>query len=159
MSERDDFAALLDASFSDSGSTETKRLKQGSRVEGKVIQIGKDTIFVDVGTRSEGTIDRYQLEDADGNLTVEVGDTIRAVVQSGGDRPKLAIRIGGKVGAVATHSGGGGMKVLAAMRSQLEHLGTTVVARQIATGRGKDLNPDSARAVLGTLLKLVEATN
>jgi small subunit ribosomal protein S1 len=99
MSDKDDFAALLDASFSEAESASSKRLKQGARVEGKVIQIGKDTVFVDVGTRSEGTIDRHQLEDADGNLTVKVGDTIRAVVQNGGDRPKLAIRIGGKVGA------------------------------------------------------------
>ena len=99
MSDQDDFAALLDASFSEAESANSKRLKQGARVEGKVIQIGKDTVFVDVGTRSEGTIDRYQLEDADGNLTVKVGDSIRAVVQSGGDRPKLAIRLGGKVGA------------------------------------------------------------
>jgi small subunit ribosomal protein S1 len=99
MSERDNFAALLDASFSDAGSSTSVRLRPGSRVQGKVIQIGKDTIFVDVGTRSEGTIDRWQLEDGEGNLTVAVGDSIRAVVQNGGDRPKLAIRVGGKIGA------------------------------------------------------------
>ena len=75
MSDKDDFAALLDASFSEAASSSSKRLKQGTRVEGKVIQIGKDTVFVDVGTRSEGTIDRYQLEDAEGNLTVKVGDS------------------------------------------------------------------------------------
>lgn len=55
----------------------------------------------------------------------------------------------GKPSAVATHSGGGGQKVLVAMRLQLSHLGSNVVGREILTNPHKALNEDSARSVLG----------
>lgn len=59
-----------------------------------------------------------------------------------------------KFAAVATHSGGGGQKVLNVMRIQLEHLGTNVIARELLTHYQKPLNPDSASAVLSELQKL-----
>lgn len=56
--------------------------------------------------------------------------------------------------AIATHSGGGGQKVLVAMRLQFAHLGCTVLGREIQTNRKKPLNEDSARAVLSQLAAL-----
>jgi len=50
--------------------------------------------------------------------------------------------------ALATHSGGGGSKVLIAMRIQMAHLGANVVGREILTSYSKPLNEESARAVL-----------
>lgn len=97
-SSKDDFAAMLDASFAEAGPSR-KRARQGERVEGPVVQIGKDTVFIDIGSRSEASIERYQLEDANGELKVKVGDRVRAVVIEGGDRPKLALRIGKGSGA------------------------------------------------------------
>ncbi len=93
MSKQDDFAAMLDASLKASGS-QKRRARQGERVEGPVVQIGRDTIFIDIGSRSEASIDRHQLEDEHGELKVKVGDRVRAVVIEGGDRPRLAVRIG-----------------------------------------------------------------
>lgn len=55
---------------------------------------------------------------------------------------------------VGTHSGGGGAKVIDAMKQQLEHLGTTVLARSIITNYQKELNPDSAKTILTQLLEL-----
>ena len=52
---------------------------------------------------------------------------------------------------LATHSGGGGQKVLVAMRLQLAHLGATVVGRELLTTTSKPLNENSARAVLAEL--------
>jgi len=59
----------------------------------------------------------------------------------------------GKGAAIATHSGGGGQKVLVAMRLQLSHLGVNVLGRELLTSSQKPLNEDSARAVLGMLAK------
>lgn len=57
--------------------------------------------------------------------------------------------------AIATHSGGGGQKVLVAMRLQLSHLGATVLGREIITNRKKPLNDASARALLQQLSALM----
>ena len=52
---------------------------------------------------------------------------------------------------LATHSGGGGQKVLVAMRLQLGHLGATVLGRELLTTQSKPLNEQSARDVLAEL--------
>ena len=49
---------------------------------------------------------------------------------------------------LATHSGGGGQKVLIAMRIQMAHLGANVVGRELLTSYSKPLNEESAIAVL-----------
>lgn len=92
MSQTDeDFAALF--AQSQQGQRNT-RLKPGQSVQGTVVQISKDTIFVDVGARSEGRIERRQLCNDEGELQVAVGDTVRATVASGGDRPRLVVGFG-----------------------------------------------------------------
>jgi len=61
----------------------------------------------------------------------------------------------GKFAVVGTHSGGGGFKVIEAMRSQLNHLGMIVIARSFTTNFQKEQNPDSARAIFQQLLDFV----
>jgi len=98
MVKDEDFAALFEQSMAGSeGRTET-RLQTGDVVEATVVQIGKEAVFVDVGTRAEGEIARYELADDEGRVTVKVGDRIRATVAQGGDRPKLVMRFGGAAG-------------------------------------------------------------
>jgi len=55
--------------------------------------------------------------------------------------------------ALATHSGGGGSKVLQVMRIQFQHLGANILARDISIGYGKQLNEDSARNIISQLVK------
>lgn len=62
-----------------------------------------------------------------------------------------------KVVALATHSGGGGTKVLQAMRIMFQHLGANVLAREILTTYEKPLNEDSAHNVVKQLVKLSNA--
>ncbi|PCJ59269.1 MAG: NADPH-dependent FMN reductase [Planctomycetota bacterium] len=60
-----------------------------------------------------------------------------------------------KMAVVATHSGGGGLKVCRHMREQLEHLGTFVHPRPILTNFGKEFNLDSAKETLSSFKKLI----
>eukprot|EP01155_Anaeramoeba_flamelloides_P025647 Anaeramoba_flamelloidesa814455_94.p1 GENE.a814455_94~~a814455_94.p1 ORF type:complete len:170 (-),score=6.62 a814455_94:107-616(-) len=62
-----------------------------------------------------------------------------------------------KVVGLATHSGGGGTKGLQAMRIMYQHLGANVLAREILTTYEKQLNDDSAKAMLRQLAKLSKA--
>lgn len=95
MSEEEDFAALFAAS--EKGAPKTKRPRIGDVVRGKVISVGKDAVFLDVGGKAEGTLDRAQVTDHEGKLTVKVGDTLEARVSSdAGGVLGLRIKVGGK---------------------------------------------------------------
>lgn len=72
-----------------------RRLRVGEAVEGTVVQIGRDWVFVDVGTTSEARIERAELADAKGNLQLRIGDRLRASVARLSDEgPLLALSLG-----------------------------------------------------------------
>src|SRR5262249_50289178 len=72
-----------------------KRPRVGDQIVGKVISIGKDAVFVDVGGKAEGQIDRAELSDGDGKLRVVVGDTVEArVVGDAGGTLSLRGKLG-----------------------------------------------------------------
>lgn len=68
-----DFASLFEKSL-----TRMDRLQVGQMVETQIVSISKDCIFLQLSGKSEGVLDRAELTDKDGNLTVQEGDTIRA---------------------------------------------------------------------------------
>src|SRR5262245_37790407 len=76
----EDFAAMFAASERDK--PRAKRPKVGDVIQGKVITIGKDAVFVDLGGKAEGQLDKNQVSDSDGRLLVKLGDVIEARVMS-----------------------------------------------------------------------------
>ena len=62
-----------------------------------------------------------------------------------------------KIVGLATHSGGGGAKGLQAMRIMFQHLGANILAREILTTYEKQLNEESAIAMINSLVKLSKA--
>jgi predicted RNA-binding protein with RPS1 domain len=71
----------------------------GQKVKGKILSIGDEWVFVDLGGKAEGRIAAAELKDAEGNLTVKEGDSIDATI-TGLDpetgAPMLQRRAGGK---------------------------------------------------------------
>ncbi len=59
--------------------------------------------------------------------------------------------------ALATHSGGGGQKVLSAMRLQFAHLGCSVLGRELLSTGQKPANPASISAMVAELHRLAPA--
>ncbi|MGE0084444.1 MAG: 30S ribosomal protein S1 [Desulfococcaceae bacterium] len=51
-------------------------LQIGDKVKGEIISIGKDTVFVNTGTKIDGAVERSELLDKDGELGCQVGDTL-----------------------------------------------------------------------------------
>lgn len=76
----DDFAALFAESEKDK--PRTKRPKVGDLVKGKIITVGKEAVFVDLGGKAEGELERDQVTDREGKLLVKIGDTIEARIVS-----------------------------------------------------------------------------
>ena len=72
----DDFATLFAAS------EQTKRFRNGQTVAGKIVAIGADAAFVDVGGKGEATIELSELKNDEGIVDVAVGDRIQATVLS-----------------------------------------------------------------------------
>jgi small subunit ribosomal protein S1 len=72
----ENFAELLDA-FSPGQRSE---VRVGDRVKGRVISIGKDSVFVDAGMKIDAVVERAELLDADGKLLCADGDELELYV-------------------------------------------------------------------------------
>ncbi len=87
-----DFGKLFEAGLNKLTTT----IRTGQRVRGVVSMIGKSTVFVDLGTRTDGFLDRKDMLDKNGELTVKVGDSIDAFCMGWTDEGvKLALRMSG----------------------------------------------------------------
>jgi small subunit ribosomal protein S1 len=78
MEEKETFEELLKASSEGPG----RKLFPGDKVSGKVLKVSKDTIFVDLGGKSEGIADIQEFLDKKGNLTIKQGDWVEMRVAS-----------------------------------------------------------------------------
>ena len=72
----EDFAAMFEASI------QAKRIEKGQTLEGRIVAIGPEVAFVDVGGKGEATIEIGELKNAEGDLEAAVGDRIQAIVVS-----------------------------------------------------------------------------
>ncbi len=79
----EDFAALFEASTQADHETITHE----GRIDGKIVSIGDEWVFVDIGGKSEGAISKEELRDSEKRLDLKVGDPITAyvVAQRDGD--------------------------------------------------------------------------
>ncbi|MBW2645901.1 MAG: S1 RNA-binding domain-containing protein [Deltaproteobacteria bacterium] len=57
-------------------------IQVGDKVSGKIISIGRDTVFVDTGTKIDGIVDKAELLDDDRNLPCKEGDILELYVVS-----------------------------------------------------------------------------
>lgn len=60
-----------------------------------------------------------------------------------------------KFALICTHSRGSGHRFISALRSQLEYMGTNVLARSISVTNDKPLNEDSAKRILKRLINII----
>src|SRR5664279_323808 len=86
---KESFAALFESSAE--AQRKRARVHRGDRLEVKVVAISQSSVFVDLGAKEEGYFDRVELTDKNGNLRVEVGSSISAIVaETDGERVKLS---------------------------------------------------------------------
>ncbi|MCF7984182.1 MAG: S1 RNA-binding domain-containing protein [Thiohalocapsa sp.] len=127
MTDENDFEALMRELERTVGDGDTAEPRVGERIQGKVVAVGSEQVFVDIGAKAEASIDIENLKDAEGNVTVAVGDPVEAVVASV-DAETGAIVLGGRHGR-QVH---GGAELEGAYRQGLPVEGT--VTRAIKGG-------------------------
>ncbi|HSM91262.1 MAG TPA: S1 RNA-binding domain-containing protein [Anaeromyxobacteraceae bacterium] len=67
--------------------------KPGEKVAGKIIQIGADVVFLELGSGfADGMIETVELKNEEGNVPFREGDIIDAVVVKGGERGVVVSR-------------------------------------------------------------------
>jgi small subunit ribosomal protein S1 len=80
------FAELFEAD----PATPAREFSPGDAVSGEVVKISGESIFIDLGGKSEGVADAAEFLDEDGNLTVKVGDRMELKVASVDDAITLS---------------------------------------------------------------------
>jgi small subunit ribosomal protein S1 len=88
----ENFADLL-AEFEDSRNED---IQIGDKIKGPIIAIGKDTVFIDTGTKFDGLVEKTELMDEEGTLPVKVGDELELfVVAFSGNEIRLSNAMSG----------------------------------------------------------------
>ncbi len=100
QSEEESFADLFEAY--DSKLNEDVRV--GDKISGEIISIGRDSVFVDTGTRIDGVVERAELLDEEGGLPYQVGDVLELYA--------VSVRAGEIRLSKAVTGGGGGFELL-----------------------------------------------
>lgn len=78
------------------------RLQPGDKVEAKVLKIGAEWVFLDVGQKGEGVLDVKEVLDVDGKLTVAPGGTVHAYfLGRDEDELQFTTRLGGGASGTA----------------------------------------------------------
>jgi small subunit ribosomal protein S1 len=86
----ENFAELFEKSFK-----KPARLEPGQMVEAKIVSISADWVFLDLGVKGEGFLDKKEVLDPEGNLTVKTGDRLKAYFLSSGDEGlRFTVKIG-----------------------------------------------------------------
>ncbi len=84
MEKEKSFAELLNES-----ELKSRRYSVGEKIEATIVNITPEWIFLDLGAKSEGYLDKKELLDENGNLTVKEGDVISAYFLSSRQGEKL----------------------------------------------------------------------
>ena len=70
------FAAMFEESL------KREDIKEGAIVRGRVIQVAKDYVVVDIGYKSEGQVPLEEFAGPDGQTTVKAGDEIEVFLEA-----------------------------------------------------------------------------
>ncbi|MBF0203161.1 MAG: 30S ribosomal protein S1 [Desulfamplus sp.] len=74
----ENFADLLDSYDAE----ESHDIRQGDKINGTIIAIGKSSVYVSTGSKSDGVVDKVELMDENGHLPYNVGDKLSLYVVS-----------------------------------------------------------------------------
>ena len=99
----DTFAALFEAQQAEGAAKAHRKVHVGDTLEAVVVQVGKESIFVELDGKRQASLDVVEMLSPSGELEIKVGDTVRAKVVEI-DQATGNVRLGrsfGKTGDIA----------------------------------------------------------
>ncbi len=96
---KEDFASLLAEFDAKQGKKPDKKKREpevGQEVKGRIVSIGRDSAFVDLGGKADGILELIELRDGEGKLLYNVGDEVEARVVATDARGLLLRRTAGR---------------------------------------------------------------
>ncbi len=91
MAVEEDFEALLESSFS----PDRKQISAGDKIDARVVSIGREYVYLDLGTRTEGLLLKQEVLDEEGEPTVQEGDQMTVYITAFRDGAALCgLRMG-----------------------------------------------------------------
>jgi small subunit ribosomal protein S1 len=141
-----------------------RAIRVGDRLDGVVIQVGRDAVFVELDGKQQAFLEAAELRDDDGTISVKVGDKLTAHVVEVNDEQGV-VRLGrslGKPGSVAAleqaKASGLGVdgKVTAVNKGGLEvELGGTRAFSPMSQVAAHRIEEEDAKALIGQTLKFM----
>ncbi len=107
-----DFEAMLNDSMGPA-----KKVAQGDKVEAEIIKVGRDWVFLDLGSRTEGMLPVEELKNEDGEITASQGDVVTVFVIG---RKDGGVLCGTKLGAAGAESTDDKSAKLAALKDAFD---------------------------------------
>ena len=98
-----------------------RRIKPGQKMTATVVSVSGESVFVDVGAKSEGVVDAAELRDENGEMNVQPGDSIAvyALAARAGTQP-FTTRIGGRGSAHLEEAFANGIPVEGAVKAEIK---------------------------------------
>ncbi len=93
MPDTDDFAALFSQFEKEQTETARHEPQAGDMVSGTILSIQGESLFIDLGSKTEGIVDAAEFTGEDGELSVAVGDRVEILV-SGRDSETGTLLLG-----------------------------------------------------------------
>jgi len=104
MTEIDDCEAIVEeegdgesfAALYEQSAQKSTWLEPGQKLTARVLKVSAEWIFIDTGQKGEGVVDRKEMTDLDGNVTVKEGDSLSAYfLSSSHGEMRFTTRLGG----------------------------------------------------------------
>ncbi len=132
------------------------RPQVGQKVQGTVIEVTEDSVFVNIGAKIDGIMDRKDFVDSEGKIDVAVGDSIEAyITRANSQEIVLSRSMGGTGMAAIEQAKESGVpvddRVLETCKGgyRVEVLGKTAFCP------GSQMAPGNAESLIGTTIQFI----
>ncbi len=147
----EDFAAMLE-----SHGAPGVRLHPGEKVRGTIIAMTDEMVFVDVGVKVDGIIERKDLVDASGEVKAVVGDEVEAwVIAANAHEIKLSRSMSGSGVAALEEAMNAGVPVQGKVNAACKGGYTIEVLGKSAFCPGSQMEPGDAESLVGRSMEFL----
>ncbi|MDO5537321.1 MAG: S1 RNA-binding domain-containing protein [Desulfovibrionaceae bacterium] len=153
-------AAQEEVSFADlmaqQEAAQQVRVQVGQKVQGTVIEVTDDTVFVNIGAKIDGIMDRKDFLDSEGNMDIAAGDPIEAyITRANSQEIVLSRSMGGTGMAAIEQAKDSGVPVDGRVIETCKGGYHVEVLGKTAFCPGSQMAAGSAEALIGTTLQFI----